>query len=410
MTRIAIDPELVEKYILDLASHGGARGTGVWRTAYSPEWAAAQSQVEAWCHESGLATRRDAVGNVWGRLEGREGGSAIVSGSHIDSERPGGRYDGALGIVAALIAIRSLKEQFGDPRRPLEVVSFCEEEGSRFPEASCWGSRAVIGGIGPNEIESVRDRDGMPIGDAMRAIGLDPLRIADARRSDVDTFLELHIEQGPLLEEAGMAVGIVDAMAGFREYVVELEGRADHAGRPMQGRRDPMFGAAEIIAGVINNALEMGPPALTTVGRMQVEPNISSVPSKVTFSVDARHTDAGQLDELWRRHEELMRSTIEKRELTIETRLLTDIGSSPFDLELVALLETVAREQGIQTMALHSGAIHDAHLMAKLGRVGMVFVRSKDGRSHTPEEFTSAQDAADGIRVLAAALYELAYG
>jgi allantoate deiminase len=158
--RISIDPGRVEQYIMELAKFGAYGETGVWRTVYSPEWAQAQEQVSAWCHEAGLDTRMDAVGNVWGRLEGSLGGKAIVSGSHIDSQRPGGRYDGVLGVVSALVAVRTLREQFGQPKRPLEVLSFCEEESSRFPAANFLGSRAITGAITPEDAEQMIGYDG----------------------------------------------------------------------------------------------------------------------------------------------------------------------------------------------------------------------------------------------------------
>ena len=180
--------------------------------------------------------RRDAVGSVWGKLAGSEGGSVIASGSHIDSQTPGGRYDGALGVVAGLVALRTLREQFGSPRRTLEAVSLCEEEASRFHATNFWGSRAIIGGISPEEPELIRDGDGTSIGEAMRSVGLDPQRIPEAKREDLDTWIELHIEQGPILEDEGLQVGVVDAITAIRHYVVELGGRSDHAGaRPMEG-------------------------------------------------------------------------------------------------------------------------------------------------------------------------------
>src|SRR5207248_1675573 len=161
VTSIQVDPKLVEERIFTLARYGAHGETGVWRTVYSPEWEAAQAQVEEWCRGIGLATRRDAVGSVWGRLEGSEGGPAIVSGSHIDSQTPGGRYDGALGVIAALTAVQCLREQAGEPRRALEVVSLCEEEASRFHAANFWGSRAITGKVRPQDLEEIRDADGV---------------------------------------------------------------------------------------------------------------------------------------------------------------------------------------------------------------------------------------------------------
>jgi allantoate deiminase len=408
---IEIDPALVERYIMELARFGAYGDTGVWRTVYSPEWVAATDQYAAWCEEAGLHVRRDAVGSVWGRLEGTAGGKAIVSGSHIDSQRPGGRYDGALGALAGLIALRTLKERFGSPKRPLECLAFCEEEGSRFPAANFWGSRAVTGRIAPDEPERLRGYEGETIGDAMRAVGLDPARISEAARDDIDTFVELHIEQGPVLEHAGLPVGIVTGITGLRHYVVELRGQANHAGAfPMDLRRDPMVGAAEIIAGVLGHAAAVGRPAVTTVGRIQADPNYPAiVPGKVTFTIDARHPEPGPLAELYARHEALMRDVASQRGLEISWHTTLDLPPSPSDPATVQLLQAAARDLGIPHMLMHSGAGHDSQVMAGRSKIAMIFVQSKDGRSHTPEEFTSIEHAVLGINVLTAGLYRLAY-
>lgn len=408
---IDVDGSLVERLLLELAWHGAYGETGVWRTAYSPEWVAAQDQVAAWFGEAGLDVRRDAVGSVWGKLAGSEGGSVIASGSHIDSQTPGGRYDGALGVVAGLVALRTLREQFGSPRRTLEAVSLCEEEASRFHATNFWGSRAIIGGISPEEPELIRDRDGTSIGEAMRSVGLDPQRIPEAKREDLDTWIELHIEQGPILEDEGLQVGVVDAITAIRHYVVELGGRSDHAGaRPMEGRLDPMAGFAEIVTSVIGVALENGPPAVTTVGRVEVEPNLpSAVPDKVTFTLDSRHPDQGSVDAQHARQEQLMREIAERRGLQISWTTPLDLPACPSDPRVVDALEHAATEQSIPFRRMHSGAGHDTQNIARVAKTAMVFARSKDGRSHTPEEFTSVEDAVAAIRVLAATLHGLAY-
>lgn len=410
-TVISVDPALVERSIMALAQHGAHGETGVWRTTYSPEWQAAQEMVAAWCTELGMTVRMDAVGNLWGKLEGREGGKSIVSGSHIDSQCPGGRYDGVLGVIAAYVAMRTLVEQFGPPRRTLELLSLCEEEGSRYPAGNFWGSRGIIGQIAPGDPDTVPGLDGGTIADGMREVGLDPAKAGEAKRDDLDCFLELHIEQGPLLEQADLPVGVVTGITGPREYWVELVGRSDHAGaRPMDLRRDPMAGAAEIITGVINTARRMGRPAVTTVGRIIAEPNLPpAVPEKVSFTVDARHPDPAQRAILYARHEALMREVAARHDLEISWTIIGDHDPSPCDPELVALLEESAKAQGIPYMPIPSGAAHDAQQMAAVARIAMIFVRSKDGRSHTPAEFTSVADATAGIEVLAAALHKLAY-
>jgi allantoate deiminase len=409
--RVDVDPALVERCIFDLARHGAYGETGVWRTVYSPEWVAAQEEVGGWLRDAGLEVRQDAVGNVWGRLVGTDGGPSVVSGALIDSQNPGGRFDGALGVIAAAVAVRSLREQFGPPRRPLEVVSLCEEEASRFHATNFWGSRAIVGAIGPDEPDRIRGYEGETIGEAMQAVGLDPARIPDARRDDIDAWIELHIEQGPRLEDEDLPVGVVDAITSITHYVVELVGRSDHAGaRPMQGRLDPMAGFAEIADAVIGVALESGAPAVTTIGRMHVEPNIpSAVPDTVTFPLDSRHPDQRAVEAQHAEQERLMREIAERRGLQISWTKPLDLPACPCDQAVVDALERSARDQGIAFRRMHSGAGHDTQNIAKIARVAMVFVRSKDGRSHTPAEFTSVDDAVAGIRVLAGALHELAY-
>ena len=403
--------ELVARYLRELAQIGAHGETGVWRTAYSPEWRTAQDLVARWYAEAGLEAREDAVGNVWGRLPGSDGGPAIASGSHIDSQTPGGRFDGALGVIAALVALQTLRERHGSPRRTLEAVSLCEEEASRFHSANFWGSRAITGAIAPGETDSVRDFEGMPVADAMRSVGLDPGRIEEAKRTDLDTWIELHIEQGPVLEEAGIPVGVVDAITGIRHYVVTLIGRSDHAGaRPMPGRLDAMAGAAEIVSAVIGVAQELGPPAVTTVGRVHVEPNHpAAVPERVVFTVDSRHPNADVLARQHGRQELLMREIAERRGLGISWTTPLDLPPCPCDSGIVDALERAATDEGVPFRRMHSGAGHDTQNMARIARVAMLFVPSKDGRSHTPAEFTAIPDAVTGIRVLTTALYRLAY-
>lgn len=409
--RIDIDPKLVERFIVDMARHGAVGETGVSRTVYSPEWVSATQQYADWCEESGLTVHRDAVGNVWGRLQGSEKGGSIASGSHIDSQTPGGQYDGILGALAAIIAIRALKEQFGPPKRTLEAVALCEEESSRFPNANYWGSRGTTGRIAPGDVDSVVAFSGETIAEAMRAIGLDPTKVADAKRSDIDSFVELHIEQGPILEHDGLPVAVVHAITGIRHYHVEITGVQNHAGAfPMDLRNDPMAGFSEITSGIVNTAHRMGRPAVTTVGRVIVEPNFPGIiPGKVAFSIDVRHPDPKQLHHMYKLHEALMLEVASRRGLKIEWKVMIDHEPAPSDPGIVEMLKRVAQEQGVPTMVMASGAGHDSQQMASIAKVAMIFVRSRDGRSHTPDEFSSIEDIVEGIRVLAAGLHELAY-
>lgn len=408
--RIDIDPGLVEQYLAEFAKFGAHGETGVWRTLYSPAWVEAADQYAAWCDAAGLAVHRDAVGNVWGRLDGTDGGKAIVSGSHIDSTTPGGRFDGALGALGGLIAVRALREQFGRPRRPLEAVALCEEESSRF-RANFWGSRAVVGRIAPGDPVSIVGFDGVTIADAMRAVGFDPSRCAEARRDDIDAFVELHIEQGPVLEQAGLPVAIVTGITAIRGTLVEIEGVANHAGAfPMHLRCDPMEAFAEIVTGAIDEAKRMGEAAVTTIGRVAVEPNLpTAIPGSVQFTIDARHADADGCRKLCDAHDALIESVAARRGLGVTRQTTSQHAACACDPDIIAALTVGAAENGVRAMQMPSGAAHDAQQMASIARVGMVFVRSRDGRSHTPEEFSSNEDMAAGITVLAAALHRLAY-
>lgn len=409
--RIAVDASLVHRYIYGLAEHGRVGESGVTRLVYAPEWRAACAQYAEWCEDAGLSVRHDAVGNVWGRLEGREPGKVIVSGSHIDSQAPGGRYDGAAGALAALIALRVLREQFGAPQRSLECVALCEEESSRFPSANFWGSRAITGCIGADDPESTIGFQGETIASAMREAGFDPARIPEARRDDIAAFLELHIEQGPILEHEGYSAAVVDAITGMRHYRVRLRGQQNHAGAfPMDLRRDPMAGFAEIASGLIATAHRLGRPAVTTIGRVIARPNYPAiVPDEVEFMIDVRHPDPQAGQRLYALHEQLMREVADRHGLEIDWTIEVEHAAVTSSPGLVSVLNDAAKSQGIAVRTMHSGAGHDSQQMAHIAPVAMIFVRSKDGRSHTPEEYSSIEDLVDGIRILAAALYRLAY-
>lgn len=408
---ISIDPDLVENYIMTWAEFGGFGDSGVCRTVYSPEWVGAQDQYARWCEEAGLGVKRDAVGSVWGVLEGTEGGKVIASGSHVDSQISGGRYDGALGALSALIALRVLKAQYGAPKRTLECVSLCEEESSRFPATQFWGSRAITGRISATDPDEILSWDGQSIASAMREVGLDPALIPNAKRDDIDIFVELHIEQGPILEQVDKPVAIVNAITGIRHYLVELVGKQNHAGAlPMDMRHDAMAGFAEIASGVIDTAHRFGRPTVTTVGRCVPEPNYPAViPEKVTFTVDARHPDPAIRDRLYAAHENLMREVAARRGLQVSWTFIMDQPPCPSDPGLVDTFTAAAKSQGIDYHIMHSGACHDCQQMGRIARPVMIFVRSKDGRSHTPDEYSSIEDIVAGIKTLAAGFYTLAY-
>jgi allantoate deiminase len=399
-----IDATLLERRLDELYA------IGAYRPLYGSAWAAAGETVRRWMQEAGLAVGRDAVGNIWGRLHGDPDTKLVVTGSHIDTVRSGGRLDGALGIVAGLTAVEALAKTHGKPRRSLDVVAICEEEGSRF-NTNFWGSRAIVGAIRPEEAASITDSAGVTIGAAMREHGLDPTRIAYAERDDIDTFIELHIEQGAVLEASRSQLGIVSAIVGTAHLEVTVTGRPDHAGTtPMDLRLDALAGAAAMVQAIESIAKALGKPAVATVGKLEVTPDqINVVPGKAVFTVDLRHSDLGGRRALEERIRSLCGTISEERRLGLAIRTLQEKPPVAMHPEVRALLTRAAAESGVQATEMVSGAGHDAQILAARCRVGMLFVPSIGGRSHCPEESTNPADLELGTRVLARALELLAY-
>src|SRR2546422_4723610 len=398
-----IDGALVERRLDELYAIGAEPdgGGGTYRPLYGPAWAAAGERVERWMKDAGLETRHDAVGNIWGREEGTKQGKSIVTGSHIDTVRRGGRLDGALGIVAGLTAVETLLKARGKPRRTLEVVAICEEEGSRF-STNFWGSRAITGTIDTVDPE---------IAAAMRERGLDPARVSSAARDDIDTFVELHIEQGAVLESSGTPLAIVSAIVGTAHLEVTVTGRSDHAGTtPMDLRLDALAGAAAMVQVVESIAKSLGRPAVATVGKLEVEPDqINVVPGKVVFIADLRHPDLAGRRALEERVRSLCGTIASERGLGLDIRMLQERPPVPMHSDVRALLARAATDCGVQAAELVSGAGHDAQILAARMKVGMLFVPSIGGRSHCPDEATNPRDLELGTRVLAKALELMAY-
>ena len=407
---VAIDERRLLRRLDELAQRGALPGGGLFRALYTPSWVAATEVVSGWMKDAGLLVRRDAVGNVWGRIEGSRGGRAIVAGSHIDTVRGGGALDGALGVVAAVEAVASLVSQFGRPTRILEALAICEEEGSRFA-TNFWGARAIADRIEPEEVSRVRDTDGVTIADAMRGVGLDPANVAQAIRRDIDTFVELHVEQGPVLEEEGPRLGVVRTIVGTAHLEVVVRGQPDHAGATaMDRRRDALLGAAAMTLAIANVAREMGPPAVATVGTISVEPaQVNVVPGVARFTVDARHSDNALRTELIAEITKVCRVAGRERDLGVEVRTLRDRPPVQLNERATDVVRRACVACGTAPRDMTSGAGHDAQVLNTAAHAAMIFVPSIGGRSHCPEEATAAEDVILGTRALATALRELAY-
>lgn len=403
-------PQNVHKLLDALYTLGRLPEGGVYRPVYSEPWHQAQRQVAEWMAQCGLQVHTDTVGNLVGRIDGAVNGPVVATGSHIDTVRGGGRLDGAFGVVGGLIALSMLHAQYGRPRLPLELIATCEEEGSRFTN-NFWGALSIIGEADEAQANLHVDVDGVTIAQAMRQIQLDPTQITQAARADIGWFLEIHIEQGAVLEQKQLELGIVTAITGLTHFRVTVSGRADHAGTtPMQIRNDALTGAAAMILAIESTAHTLGAPAVATVGRVTVQPGQANVvPSTVTFSIDARHPDRTQQERLCAEILLALKDIAAKRDLSIQIEKTTEHPPVPMSSEIMDAVQAAAEETGVSYQRMPSGAGHDAQIMARRCKAGMIFVPSIGGRSHTPAENTAPEALERGIQVLAGALYKLAY-
>lgn len=397
--------------LLEKLSGFSADGPGVTRLLYGADWGRAQSYLAERMRELGFAVRDDRVGNVYGRLEGaKPDAPVILTGSHIDTVRSGGAYDGAYGIAAGIAALDALRRAYGPPKRTLEVVSFCEEEGSRFP-LSYWGSGNVAGVYAPEEAAAHVDFAGMSMQEAMEAAGYGRADQPSARRRDIAAFVEAHIEQGVILERKRLDIGIVTAIVGQKRYTVTVRGAANHAGTtPMSMRRDAAACAAEMIFELERLAFGEGEPLVATVGRIESKPNTPNViPGAVAFTVDARHADDAALAAFCERFLRRFRDIAARRGLALETALWLDTAAAPMHPAFCETLIDICREEQLASQLMVSGAGHDAQMLQAICPSAMIFVPSRSGISHSPDEYSSPKALGDGLAVLTKLLYKLAY-
>jgi len=380
--------------------------TGLLRRFLTPEHARANALVGGWMEEAGMHVRVDAVGNVTGRYEGRSPGApALLVGSHLDTVADAGKYDGMLGVVTAIECVHALAAAGTRADFALEVIGFADEEGVRF-QSTYLGSRAVAGTFDPALLERV-DADGVTMAEAMRAFGLDPARVVDARRAprEVLGYVELHIEQGPVLERAGVALGVVSAIAGATRLAVTFTGEAGHAGTvPMDLRRDALAAAAEAVLLVERRAA--GRAGLVgTVGRIHAAPGaVNVIPGEAALSVDIRcGEDAGRTAAV-ADVESGLREIAARRGVAVRVERTHEAASCPCSDVLSAPLARAAETVCGRAVHLPSGAGHDAAAMSALTPVGMLFVRCAGGVSHNPAESITAEDAESAARALLAFL------
>jgi N-carbamoyl-L-amino-acid hydrolase len=395
--------------LMDLAEIGAIPGNGVNRAALTAGDRKARRLMIGWAHEIGASVSIDEANNLWLRVEGTDPDAApVVTGSHLDSQPKGGRFDGAYGVVAGLEAICALHDTGLVTKRPIEVVAWTNEEGGRFAPG-CTGSMSWAGVHGSDHWDSVKDHNGMFYG---AALAEQMAAEADLPRRPLHSvpyaYLEAHIEQGPILEAEGIDIGIVTGIQGSRWFTVTVSGESAHAGTaPVGLRRDAMIEAMRAINALSEAMHDPDDVLRFTVGRLSVSPNASnSVADGVTFSIDLRHPNA----EILRERGDRIRSVVEAAMKQCHVIVQETFNASPlvFSPMVVAEVERAAVAAGLTHRHIPSGAFHDAQFAARICPAGMIFVPSRGGISHNPAEYTSPKQLAAGTQVLVQALVALA--
>jgi N-carbamoyl-L-amino-acid hydrolase len=404
---VTIDSDRLVRRLSELAAIGGVDGThGCSRLALTDEDREGRDLVVAWMRDLGLDVTIDRIGNVVATTHHAPGRSPVMTGSHIDTVREGGRYDGNLGVLAGLEVIESVLAADTALERSLAVAFFTDEEGARFAP-DMLGSLVYVGGLQLESALEIRAADGAVLGDELDRIGYSGS--APVPGVVPHAFVELHIEQGPVLDDAGIDIGVVEGVQGISWTEVTLTGQARHAGTtPMHLRRDAGRAAAEIAVGVRGIADELGGAQVATVGALDLTPNlVNVVPSSARLTVDLRNTDEALLQKAEQMLADLVARIAADEKVEVETRSLARFEPVVFHPQVVDLVGEVAAGRGLSVRAMPSGAGHDAQMMARVCPSGMVFVPSVDGVSHNVAEFTGVDDLANGTQVLADTLLRL---
>ena len=387
-----------------LATVGGATSGAMNRTSFSAEDRQARQWLEKTCAEAGLPLRTDGIGNVFVRVDAPEapaGAAPVWTGSHLDTVPEGGRFDGILGSVAALEVARCLTEQRIRLARPVDVVIFADEEGCYH---HLLGSTALVSNYPMDTLTELRGRDGDLLVDALEQQGWDYRLAAQTavEAGSMHAFVELHIEQGPVLESTGTDIGVVTSIVGIGGGQLEFSGSQDHAGTtPMPMRCDALQGAGEFLAQLSATAQQVSGTAVLTCGIMDVHPGGSNVvPGRVRLQLDFRDQDRASLLELESSIVSAAERAARNHGLTVSYSRDSITAPVPLDAGIQQIIEDAAQRQGLSTMGIPSGAGHDSQNMARLAPTGMIFIPSTGGRSHTPAEHSSWEDIEKGVNVL----------
>lgn len=391
----------------ELAAIGAIDGGGCARLALTDEDARGRDLVVSWMRDLGLEVTIDVVGNIVGTWRvGR--GRPVTTGSHIDTVRTGGRYDGNLGVLAGLEVIETLMTAGVEPPRPLAVAVFTNEEGARF-QPDMLGSLVWVGGLAVETALDTVSIDGARLGDELERIGYQGSLPCPAETPHA--FVELHIEQGPVLEAEGIRFGAVTGVQGISWQEVEIEGQSNHAGTtPMSMRRDPAYVAADIAVYLRRLAIEMGGDQVCTVGKIDLQPNlVNVVPRSARLTLDVRNTDERLLQDAEARIAGHLADIAEAENVRITTRSLARFEPVEFDETVIGIVESAIAEHGHTGRRLPSGAGHDAQMVARVCPTAMIFTQSHLGISHNPAEHTDPDDLVAGTNLLLDVMWKLAH-
>ncbi|MCM3728511.1 Zn-dependent hydrolase [Neobacillus cucumis] len=390
----------IEEHIETLSKFTATPGNGTTRRTYSKEDKQARDYIKDKMMEYGLQVREDGFGNIFGKLEGTlKEAPSVLLGSHFDSVPNGGSYDGPAGVVAGLEVAGLFAKNKLTPKYPLEVIALIEEEGARFG-GGLMGSRGITGLLSDEDFKQLKDKDGISTEEAMKKIGLDPSLPKKRDPKTMKAFLELHIEQGPILEEKKIPIGVVEAIVGLTQFEITVEGQAGHAGTtPMNRRSDALVAAATMIAQFPNLAIEEGEGTVMTTGQLQVYPNGANViPNKVVFTVDLRSSKEEHIENVIRKMNKLIDSNSKDGiHISAEQRLC--MKPKVMNQEIIDHLKQSSLRFHIPYCSINSGAGHDAMVFSDYTDVGMIFIPSKKGLSHCPEEWSDSRDIAKAVEI-----------
>jgi N-carbamoyl-L-amino-acid hydrolase len=410
---ITVNRARLEGRLEALARFGALPGGGVTRPCWSPAYEQARAWLLGEMRAAGLATWVDPAGNTFGALGADRLEAArplVLTGSHIDTVPEGGVLDGALGVVAGLECLQAIRESGAALRRPLAVVAWSDEEG-RY--GSLFGSRAFVGALDAARLPQMAAADGERLVDAMARAGFDALRVPEARApaGSVAAYLELHIEQGPRLEEAGLQIGVVEAIVGVRRHRVTFRGQADHAGTtPMDRRRDAFLAAADYALRCRSRLEAAGSPrSVTNIGVVRVHPGVSNVvPGRAELTHEMRDPDPASLGSLGAEFARVAAAVARERGVEVDVDLISATEPAQASPGVQAVIEQACRALGLTWQRLYSAAGHDAQNLARIAPMGMIFIPSKGGRSHRVDEASDGDAIERGANVLLHALLALA--